>query len=911
MRLFVYIHETGKDITVWFPDHTTVLTAKQAILQSKQTSIFTCVEDMELYCCSSNSNNGSCVMKDTQVLEYYAPATHKIQVHALLLPKEVPLASRMNCKLADNFVVYHTPSDGAANVSVTKPGVICLYTTQSVYHQLKALCEAHCECLQDLIMVRDSRNQRVFGSLEFEASPHAHMIRFVSAQMLLSNGSYSVLVDGRMKDPATGEAVWIGGLPSKRLLFSFKTQKLSELQLFVRVHNVTKSHLETDTAMAIDPDSASSAPIHSQLVESCVLTLGRQSLALFDEFQYRLASVLSIQVFHMIGVRAQHIDGSIVSVHSDHDIGVLNNSDSIEVDVDLSAVDKRENGDMQIPTCVPITGEQWAQYNRDNWVNDASGYLAVCGKFESVEEEMELILNVVRAFEHNEDNKDGIGSNNGVDDSFMPTTATAVNDSSVQIADAVYVAPTDNNHSSSSNSNNRSIMSDCGCAIDSNSYPAANTDNSSTAISTNQRAHGTVPLSTQAALHSSLADATVPDDMRAKLWSDEHRPHVFQLNWNAATSTHSFVPNDGGDGCLQRESDENNMCSMIQTLKTHGYAIVQLPTEVAHTLTHLHATAKRFFNENDLREKEHFKSNFFRYIGYVNNPHYKKELFQMRMYSEEHTRLDSEVWRHMGSEATANERNTEFKQSVYTSYQMLSRLTSSLTADILMNGQLSAHIPKEDMAVDRQQSRDYVQSLFETSVPDAAYRHQLSLSNLSVFQYNAPENGYLTDIHCPCHSDITLLTIIPLFGESSGLHMYDWSVNKWMDVCTNISAYAATNGPAANTNTLACVFTGEMMARMTANYLLPAMHEVSNIGPGPRISTPFQCCARSGAMIEPRKIPLALVTNKRSSLDMAMDVAAGDEAETTSIWQSCNAGDFVQMISQSRVSSNFINMSAN
>ena len=54
--------------------------------------------------------------------------------------------------------------------------------------------------------------------------------------------------------------------------------------------------------------------------------------------------------------------------------------------------------------------EEWQAYNDDNWVNDASGYLAVCGKL-SEEEENDLILQLVQAFEHNEDNRDGIAAN--------------------------------------------------------------------------------------------------------------------------------------------------------------------------------------------------------------------------------------------------------------------------------------------------------------------------------------------------------------------------------------------------------------------------------------------------------------------------------------------------------------------
>jgi hypothetical protein len=37
--------------------------------------------------------------------------------------------------------------------------------------------------------------------------------------------------------------------------------------------------------------------------------------------------------------------------------------------------------------------EQWNKYREENWVNDASGYLAICGKY-SPEEEKNLLLQV-------------------------------------------------------------------------------------------------------------------------------------------------------------------------------------------------------------------------------------------------------------------------------------------------------------------------------------------------------------------------------------------------------------------------------------------------------------------------------------------------------------------------------------
>lgn len=124
----------------------------------------------------------------------------------------------------------------------------------------------------------------------------------------------------------------------------------------------------------------------------------------------------------------------------------------------------------------------------------------------------------------------------------------------------------------------------------------------------------------------------------------------------------------------------------------------------------------------------------------------------------------------------------------------------------------------------------------------------------------------------------------PLFGGNSGLHLYNWQSGLWVDVCKDAPSDCAV------------VFTGELMARLTGNLLLPAMHEVSGIGPGPRISTPFQFCAAAAARIDPLQ------------LKAVREGVADGSIMDNRVFAPCLAGDFVEAVSASRLSSSFLSV---
>ena len=84
----------------------------------------------------------------------------------------------------------------------------------------------------------------------------------------------------------------------------------------------------------------------------------------------------------------------------------------------------------------------------------------------------------------------------------------------------------------------------------------------------------------------------------------------------------------------------------------------------------------------------------------------------------------------------------------------------------------------------------------DMSVADGAW----SQSNLSLFRYYAAREC----VHCPQHSDIGLITIIPTALGGAGLHIYDWKHCCWWDVES-----AAPPGSAV-------IVCGESLAALTA-----------------------------------------------------------------------------------------------
>jgi isopenicillin N synthase-like dioxygenase len=125
-------------------------------------------------------------------------------------------------------------------------------------------------------------------------------------------------------------------------------------------------------------------------------------------------------------------------------------------------------------------------------------------------------------------------------------------------------------------------------------------------------------------------------------------------------------------------------------------------------------------------------------------------------------------------------------------------------------------------------------------------------------------------VHCPYHTDVGLVTIIPKASGSSraGLHVWDYKYSQWLDV-------EGQGSP----DDVAVVLVGETLTHLTNGELLGGLHEVSVLSEGDRFSCPFQYLGKAQTLL-------------RTTPD-----STGSGTETVK--------QFVNRISSSRISSNF------
>jgi len=348
------------------------------------------------------------------------------------------------------------------------------------------------------------------------------------------------------------------------------------------------------------------------------------------------------------------------------------------------------------------------------------------------------------------------------------------------------------------------------------------------------------------ALNPSFSEGIVGEEMRIRPWLEHgNKPRIFE-----STALFGAGGTGGaGGGSAQKGIDAQSMRDIVSDLKERGFFFLRLSDEVQEIVSRSMDEAETFFNR-PLEQKNSCHDALQRYFGYVNNEIFCKELFQMRL--SNHGRFDSS-W---------PAEQPELRAVAFETYKCLHELSSTISSALL--GHLGA-------------SQEYIQSLFELDANDDSFRGDVSRSNLTMFKY-ADDNGNVREtVHCPHHSDISLLTIIPRCRGLSGLHLFDWKTNMWLD---------SERGCEPN---VACVFLGETMAKLTNAAFIPGMHEVSNIGPGPRISMPFQFCCAKDALLD-------------SSQLSSSTLASMGACESTSKER---AGDFMERVSLSRVSSNF------
>ena len=271
-----------------------------------------------------------------------------------------------------------------------------------------------------------------------------------------------------------------------------------------------------------------------------------------------------------------------------------------------------------------------------------------------------------------------------------------------------------------------------------------------------------------AACGCGLADdptlTVVPAELVRPLWGGSDEPALLPESTIAAAAA-SWL---GGGAALPQEM-EQQVELLTSSLRTRGFAVVQLGEETAAgcggVLTGVQQPVAR-----DEAEKEACADGSFRYAGYQHREAFEKELFQVRVGSDE-----SAIWQGAGSalRAPALAGFGRLGQLAYHVFCLACRAAdiSAATASELMEPWLSAGA---------------------ASPAQGGW----SQSNLSLFHYYAAREC----VHCPQHSDIGLVTVIPTARGGAGLNIFDWQSACWFDVETS----APPN--------VALVFTGESLA---------------------------------------------------------------------------------------------------
>ena len=169
-----------------------------------------------------------------------------------------------------------------------------------------------------------------------------------------------------------------------------------------------------------------------------------------------------------------------------------------------------------------------------------------------------------------------------------------------------------------------------------------------------------------------------------------------------------------------------------------------------------------------------------------------------------------------------------------------------------------------------------------------------SSSNLSLFKYDG--TGVATStVHCPGHTDVGLLTLIPRSCGGSGLHAFSWREEKWID----LEDGAPTDG-------VCVVIAGEQLTRLTNGAVMATMHEVAGCNVERR-SFPFQLLARPDAVLRS-----VVATGEEGGGGGGRGTSRGVELkgalvgeQRAGLERGVAAQEYVHAISAARTSSNF------
>ena len=292
---------------------------------------------------------------------------------------------------------------------------------------------------------------------------------------------------------------------------------------------------------------------------------------------------------------------------------------------------------------------------------------------------------------------------------------------------------------------------------------------------------------------------------------------------------------------------------LLQVWRRSSFVVVSLPEEAQAAVSELF-DAWASFCELPRTDKESGEGRA--YLGYHHRPHFCKELFQLRGCSSAATAFPPTASR--------------LRAAAERTYDAL----AACSAEALRIVCAAMRMPSEQ-----------VTKLIEPPLAAQASHTPLSQSNLTIFRYSpalgdeaevAAAGGVTPNVHCPYHTDVGLVTIIPC-GTSPGLHVFDHEpgYEGWVDVEADMPPGHAV------------IFGGESLHRLSNHWLLPGVHEVSSVA-AERLSCPFQLLAARDANLD----------------SSSLDVGVVGELHPECALPLC-AAEFVERVSASRVSSNF------
>jgi len=423
--------------------------------------------------------------------------------------------------------------------------------------------------------------------------------------------------------------------------------------------------------------------------------------------------------------------------------------------------------------------------------------------------------------------------------------------------------------------------------------------------------------------------SAVPREMKHLIWPADSQPQPVDAS---GTSLPPPPPVFEWSAALERgikerrsETDES-VAAMLDQWRRRSYVVVALDDATMAAIDEAQQRASRFFDVARTLERKTLErlSNSRAFRGFHERALFHKRFVMVRRWCEQ-------VWQLNNLDSAAiDDANNDTNATLHEMQRLLEEMrhAAELAFDAMASiaecftrvAARSVGLPERE--IDALFERHYREchdhddgDADDDEAPlkrpqlDLEAQEPFSMSNLTFFHYDVPEGHeqqvrpntqrsrltsmmrclltyslvcvgvcvYVQSVHCPMHSDVSLVTLIPRSRGVSGLFVYDWLLDKWIDFESNAPRnYAVLMG-------------GESLARLSNHIFLPGMHEVSHVN-GSRKSMPLQLLARREAMFDHDRLDAAIV---------------GEWKADDGIPRCVSAGAFVEYTSSRRVSSNF------